>query len=94
MHHPAKNTDPDTSHDAARHVVRTGLAAVQQDQTVAAVRKYPGHTALEIATKLGIDRYMLGRRLSECEKAGRVLRGPAKTCSVSERRAHTWSIPA
>lgn len=90
---PARRTDPETSHEAAAHVVNSGTQRVQQDETVAAVGKYPGHTALEIADHLGIDRYMLGRRLSECEKAGRVVRGPARTCSVSERRAHTWSLP-
>ena len=93
MHHPARATDPDTSHDAAEYVVRSGLAGAQQAKTIAAVRAYPGHTALEIAERLNIDRYMLGRRLSECEKAGSVVRGPATTCTVSNRRAHTWSLP-
>ena len=93
MNHPARRTDPATSHHAARFIVASGKAAAQQEQTIAAVRAYPGHTALEIAQHLGIDRYMLGRRLSECLKDGRVVREPDKTCSVSGRRAHTWSTP-
>jgi hypothetical protein len=91
--HPARNTDPATSHHAARFIVSSGKAAAQQTLTAAAVRAHPGHTALEIAEKLRMDRYMLGRRLSECEKAKTVRRGQARTCTISGRQAHTWFPP-
>lgn len=91
--HPARATDPQTSHEAADFMTASGKRAAQQELTAKAVEQYPGHTALEIATRFRMDRYMLGRRLSECERDGTVKRGPARMCKVSKRNAHTWFGP-
>ena len=93
MRLPARKSDPATSHAAAAHVVASGAAAAQQELTATAVKRYPGCTALELSRKSGIDRYVLGRRLSECEKDGTVERGQPKKCSESGRSAHTWYPP-
>ena len=90
MNHPARATDPGTSHEAARHVVSSGLQADQQAVALAAVKLAPGLTSNELASQTVLDRYMLARRLPELEEAGMVWRGPKKPCEVSGRSACTW----
>jgi hypothetical protein len=86
----SRATDPSSSADAEAEINATGLRAFQQSQTVSAVRKYPGSTMAELAKKTGLDRYMLGRRISECETAGMVFRGLKRRCSVTGRNAEPW----
>lgn len=86
----ARSTDISTSHEAAAHVVSSGLQAIQQDRTAAAVKLHPGLTSMELAKATGNDRYMLARRLPELMENGRVWRGPKKPCPVSGRSACTW----
>lgn len=88
--HPARSTDPSTSHEAARHVVDSGLQADQQQVALLALRQASGLTSYELAKRTGLCRYMLARRLPELEEAGLVWRGPKKPCEVSGRSACTW----
>lgn len=90
MYVAARTTDPDTSHEAAEHMAESGKQAFQQNLAVLAVRAYPGHTSLEIAEAKHQCRFMLARRLPECEKLGLVYRGPARQCRESGRKAATW----
>lgn len=90
MHAPARNTDPQTSHEAAEFITSSGKRAAQQQLTATAVAQYPGLTSMELAKRCRMDRYMLARRMSECEEAGQVRRGPARQCAVSRRQATTW----
>lgn len=89
----ARRTDPESSHQAAEIHTLSGKRAHQQDQAAAAVRKFPGRTSFELATCTDLDRYMLARRLPECETAGRVRRGAQRACSVTGRLAMEW-LPA
>lgn len=86
----ARATDPDTSHLAAEEITASGARAEQQAQTIAAVREHPGCTMSELARRTGLDRYMLGRRISECETAGAVFRGLKRRCLVTGRMAEPW----
>ena len=86
----ARRTDPESSHAAAAHITRTGKRGAQQDQATAAVRQFPGCTSFALAMRTGLDRYMLARRLPECESAGRVRRGELRHCRVTGRLALTW----
>ncbi|WP_369968311.1 winged helix-turn-helix domain-containing protein [Stenotrophomonas rhizophila] len=86
----ARATDIDTSHDAAAHVVSSGLRSVQQDRAAGALKAHPGLTSMELAKATGHDRYMLARRLPELLEDGRAWRGPKKPCQVSGRSACTW----
>lgn len=86
----ARATDPETSHDAAEHHTASGKRAQQQAMTVSAVRAFPGCTMQELAEKTGIDRYVLGRRISECETAGLVKRATKRMCAVTGRTAEPW----
>ena len=72
------------------HITDSGLRSLQQHQTLAAVRAYPGLTGQELAQASGICRYTLGRRLSEVEELGWIRRAEARTCSVTGRKALTW----
>jgi len=90
MNLPARNTDISTSHEAAVHIVASGIQAIQQDRAASAVKVNPGLTSMELAKASGHDRYMLARRLPELLEDGRVWRGPKKPCEVSGRSACTW----
>lgn len=86
----ARRTDPASSHLAAAHITRTGKRSAQQDQATAAVRQFPGHTSFELALLTHLDRYMLARRLPECETAGSVRRSAMRHCTVTGRVAMEW----
>ena len=86
----ARATDPNASHDAAEHMTATGRRAYQQTVSAAAVLRHPGLTSNELSKRAKLDRYMLARRLPECETGGAVKRGPERRCSVSGRLACTW----
>ena len=83
----ARRSDPESSHRAAEHHTRSGKRGAQQDQAAAAVRQFPGCTSFELAMRTHLDRYMLARRLPECEAAGRVRRGTQRTCGITGRPA-------
>ena len=86
----ARTSDISTSHEAAVHVVSSGLQAIQQERAAGAVKAHPGLTSMELAKAMGHDRYMLARRLPELLADGRAWRGPKKPCEVSGRSACTW----
>lgn len=90
MNHPARSTDPSTSHEAANYIAATGIQGDQQAAAASTVRRLPGLTSLELAKETGICRYVLARRLPELAEVGSVWRGPKKPCPVSGRSACTW----
>ncbi len=90
MSHLARSTDISSSHEAAAHVVSSGLQGIQQDITAEVLKAHPGLTSMELAKATGRDRYMLARRLPELLEDGRAWRGPKKPCEVSGRSACTW----
>ena len=89
----ARASDPRSSHEAAEAITLSGARRKQQGMATAAVASYPGHTSLELAGYSGMDRYVLARRLPECETAGTVRRGQMRCCKVSGRLAMTWWPP-
>lgn len=89
-HLPARNTDPDTSHEAARDLVDSGTQAQQQAQVVSALRQHPGLTSRELAFSAGLDRHMVARRLPELEAEGLAVHGAPRICSMSRKRCQTW----
>jgi hypothetical protein len=86
----ARATDPATSHEAAEHITATGARAAQQRLAVEAVKQYPGLTSRELGRRTTLCRFLLARRLPECETGKSVKRGQARRCSVSGRMAVTW----
>ncbi|MCG5538973.1 hypothetical protein [Halorhodospira sp. 9622] len=82
--------DPDSSHEAEEVVTASGRRAAQQRQAAEAVRAHPGVTSAELARRSGLDRYMLGRRLPECETAGTVVRGSQVRDPQTGRTGVSW----
>lgn len=80
--------DPESSHDAADAIRRSGALAGQQKAVLEAVKRWPGLTSLELAARLRFDRYQVARRLPEIETAGQVRRGEIKT--INRRKHLTW----
>lgn len=91
MNHPARTADPSSSHEAAAHIVSSGLQTQQHSVAASAVRKHPGLTSLELARATGLDRFMLARRLPELARNGLIVRGAVRKCSASNgRNGCTW----
>ena len=83
----ARNTDPETSHEAADAIKASGELGRQQMAVLAAVRRWPGLTSLELGARMKLDRWAVARRLPELEGV-HVRKGEAKT--VNGRRHVTW----
>ena len=84
-----RNTDPQTSHDAARQITRR-LGDIQK-WVLGIVKEWPGSTASELADAKGIgDIRQINRRLPELEELGRVRRGETRACQITGRAAATW----
>lgn len=86
----ARSTDPDTSHQAAQRVERTGTAHDQRSICLRIVTSAPGLTAAEIAQRAGLERHVPSRRLPELRDAGLVRNGEARLCAVMGTKAMTW----
>lgn len=84
----SRSADPVTSHEAADAVRKSGALAGQQLAVLAAVKRWPGLTSLELAARLKLDRYQVARRLPEIEVALKIRRGEVKT--INQRRHLTW----
>lgn len=59
----------------------------------AAVQENPGCTSAELAIAVGIDRFTMARRLSDCADVLRspaIFRGASRVCHSSNRKAITW----
>lgn len=93
----SRRSDPDTSRQAAdQHGKRI---SEQAREALHWAKRYPGHTACELAelmaTATGQDqtrlRFMFSRRLADLEHAGEVRKGrEARACSVNHTRQSTW----
>lgn len=86
----ARNSDPATSHEAARKVRPS--RATQQRTILAGVEQFPNHTSAELAERLGLDRYVVARRLPELRSALKVQNGEARVCLETGNRAITWRV--
>lgn len=96
----AASADPWTSKASARELTKSGERDRQCREVYKAVCRWPGHTASELARLHGgLDRYQVGRRLSEISEAEAgqperavvlVVRGGKRRCKVTRRWAITW----
>lgn len=86
----ARRHDPSTSHEAAEHVMKTGMRGRQQCEVFALVTAFPGHTSAELAAKSNLDRWTVARRLPELREAYLVKNGEKRECGETGLRALTW----
>ena len=90
---PASPHDPMSSKIAADQVEKSGLRRHQIEKVVNALRLYPDTTTMELSRASGLDRYMIGRRMSEAETLGLVVRcEKMKVCRISKKLAQTWRV--
>ncbi len=85
----SRATDPETSHQSAEEVKASGRLRTQQLLALDAVQRYPGHTAVELANLIGMDRYAMSRRLPELIPV-HVRRGKPRPCMINGRPQATW----
>jgi len=90
--HPplARRDGAQASKQAAAEALASGQVAGQEAACLAALRRTPGLTALELARRHGMDRYVTGRRLPSLAAKGHVHKGQERRCSVSGRLAAPW----
>ena len=86
----ARNTDPETSHLAAKDAEASGSAGNQRAACLRAVRSEPGLTAAEIASRAGFERHVPSRRLPELREDGTVRNGEERVCRVQGTLCLTW----
>lgn len=83
----ARRSDPETSHEAAEAILKTGELGRQQLAVLAAVKRWPGLTSLELGARMEINRWAVARRLPELEPV-HVRKGEPRV--VNGRRHVTW----
>lgn len=83
----ARRDDPITSHEAAEALRASGALGRQQLEVLAAVRRWPGLTSLELGARMEINRWAVARRLPELEPVY-VHKGEPRV--VNGRRHVTW----
>jgi hypothetical protein len=66
----ARNSDPETSHDAAAAVTASGVRGANAARVLAGVMAWPGRTSRELAELLRMDRHEVARRCSDLMRAG------------------------
>lgn len=74
----ARNTDPETSHKAAAHIIANGSRASIQKRCLDMVEQLPGLTVNGIGKQLHLHSHTVGRRLSDLAKAQRIVEGPVR----------------
>lgn len=83
----ARKTDPLSSHLAS--LDNSNRRQDQIETVVSMVKRNPGRTSMEMASS-GHCRYMVARRLSDAVIKGLVVKGPQRTCTISNRLSLTW----
>lgn len=84
----ARNTDPETSHQAAEFMRATGAGASQQQRILDMVRRLPGLTVVELAVQVGLNDHKVGKRLSDLANAKKIERGDERV--VGSLSYTTW----
>jgi hypothetical protein len=90
--HLARNSDPETSHEAARRIIATGDHEQQKMAVLAAVQTWPGRTARELARHTGIAHEIVHKRCPDLRKAGLIENGPTRLCEISGHSCQTWKV--
>ena len=83
----SRRTDPITSHEAADAIKASGELGRQQLSVLAAVKRWPGLTSLELGARMDINRWAVARRLPKLEPV-HVHKGEPRL--VNGRRHVTW----
>jgi len=88
----AGNTDPVSSHIAARQITQDGSRGRMKAKVLEALKTYPGRTSAELAVAAVMDRYTVARRLPDLMHDGLAEQGEMRKCLVTGRWAVTWRV--
>lgn len=94
----SRASDPDTSHEAADKLRRSGELGKRQRLVLEAVKRWPGRTSAELGKLIAEERqedvvvwrYRAGRRLSEVAIGGHIRRSKPRQCAATGNHAATW----
>lgn len=84
----ARNTDPDTSHEAAQRIRTCGEVERCKRDVENALHEYGPMIPADLAKLCGRDYVAIQRRGAEMEREGRIIR-----YRVAKQRQSTWSTP-
>jgi len=87
----SRRTDPVSSLEAGREVVKTGTSSHHREIILSHMEIYP-LTNSQLASRAGLDQYQVTRRMTELERMGKVERGPIVECPILGRKAGTWRL--
>lgn len=89
----ARNTDPDTSHQAAAMMRDTGTAKKHGQIVYEQIIAGPGRTAGELAAFCPFDSAEVTRRIADLRESGLVESRDSRKCSVKGRKMQThWPV--
>ena len=89
----ARITDPDSSHDAAGDVERSGRGPKLRQTVLRLVRAHPGRTMREISEFNCLDLVSISPRFKELVRANLIFRGKRRKCRFSHKSVLTWWPP-
>ena len=90
----ARTSDPQTSHDAADKLVKSGKRKSQVDLVVEAVARHPGLTYMELADldDNTLNAQQFSKRIPDARGEGLIESVKDKECTVTGMWAATWRI--
>jgi len=83
-----RRDNPDTSREAAEHMVYSGKLGERMQWALDLVRANPGATCSELTP--GVNGSVVGKRLNDLRKKGLVIDRGVKRCPVTKRNARRW----
>ena len=86
---PARQSDPETSHQAARTLTPTQL----EDKVLTALKLHPaGATTHELAAMLKLSLVTVSPRMAPLSRKGLVVDSGRRKCGESGRRSIVWRL--
>lgn len=90
---PASHSvDPRSSFQAEKRITKSGRRETLYNQVLSALKANPGVTGAELAQIMGIDKYSVRRRLSDCKNKNTAIQGESRVCKVDGELAVTWWV--
>jgi predicted transcriptional regulator len=88
----SRSMDPVGSFQAGARTHKTGVGSRKRLAVYHALRSNQGATSAELARTMDVDRHDVARRLPELERAGWIVRGRRRRCTVCAVECVTWFI--
>lgn len=97
----AHRADPVSSHEAAKRVTRSAKAALHRQIVLALVQTFPSSTGHELWAACPAEQRAeletpneVWRKLNDLRRAGLVIQGESRVCTVRKVRMVTWTAAA